>query len=342
MARFSAALAVGNTVLAKPAEQTPLIAFEATRLLHQAGVPADALHLMLGDGAMGAALTANRDIHGVCFTGSTNTAKRIATTLAETGRGTLPLIAETGGINAMIIDSTALLEQAVQDVVESAFQSAGQRCSACRVVCVQDDIAGAFNAMLAGAVAELKTGDPARLDTDLGPVIDTQAQARIEDHVAAMRKRFPVVAEADAHDTLGGTFVTPIAVELSALQDLREEIFGPVLHIVRFPAAGLDDLIADINALGFGLTMGLHTRIDTRVDTVAALAKVGNLYVNRNQIGAGRWCATVWRARPLWHRTKSRRAELSRPSLPAYERAAVGHVQPGPAAAGSDGRRKHA
>lgn len=286
LGQVSAALAVGNTVLAKPAEQTPFIAYEAVKLLHAAGVPEDALHLLVGDGKIGAALVSAPAINGVCFTGSTQTAKRIAQSLADTGRGTVPLIAETGGINAMIIDATALLEQAVKDVIDSAFQSAGQRCSACRIVCVQDDIADAFNTMLAGAVAELETGDPAALRSDLGPVIDQQAKARIEAHIETMRERFRVVAEGASESSPDGTFVTPVAFELDQISDLEEEIFGPVLHIVRYQAARFDQVIEDINALGFGLTMGLHTRMDTRIDQVAARAKVGNLYVNRNQIGA--------------------------------------------------------
>ncbi|MCR9195875.1 MAG: bifunctional proline dehydrogenase/L-glutamate gamma-semialdehyde dehydrogenase PutA, partial [Hyphomonas sp.] len=286
LGQVSAALAVGNCVLAKPAEQTPLIAFEAVRLLHEAGVPHDALHLLIGDGRVGAAVIARREINGVCFTGSTQTAKRIASTLAETGRGAIPLIAETGGLNAMIVDSTALLEQAVKDVVESAFQSAGQRCSACRIVCVQEDIADAFNTMLAGAVADLTVGNPSNLRSDLGPVIDLDAKARIDGHVDAMRQRFPVVAEGKSEQPLDGTFINPIAFELQEIADLKEEIFGPVLHIVRYKAKDFDRMIGDINALGFGLTMGLHTRMDSRIENVAARAQVGNLYVNRNQIGA--------------------------------------------------------
>jgi len=286
LGQVSAALAVGNTVLAKPAEQTPLIAYEATRLMHQAGIPTDALHLLPGDGQVGAALTASPEIQGVCFTGSTATARLIAATLSETRSEHVPLIAETGGINAMIVDSTALLEQAVQDVVQSAFQSAGQRCSACRVVCVQEDIADAFSAMLAGAVSELKTGDPADLSTDLGPLIDAGALERIRTHVDQMRATFPVIAEGPAPHSSAGTFVSPIAIELEDISDLQEEIFGPVLHIVRFRRGEISQLVDQINALGFGLTMGLHTRIDARIDQVAARARVGNLYVNRNQIGA--------------------------------------------------------
>ena len=286
LGQVSAALAAGNTVLAKPAEQTPLIAHAAVKVLHAAGVPADALHLLIGNGKIGAALVAHSAVAGVCFTGSTETAKRIAAKLAETGRATLPLIAETGGINAMLIDSTALLEQAVKDVVDSAFQSAGQRCSACRIVCVQDDIADAFNTMLGGAVAELAIGDPADLSSDLGPVIDAEAKARITAHIAAMRTRFPVIAEGRSTPGLDGTFINPIAFELDQISDLEDEIFGPVLHIVRYKSGAFEHVVEAINALGYGLTMGLHTRLDVRVEQLAARARVGNLYVNRNQIGA--------------------------------------------------------
>jgi len=196
------------------------------------------------------------------------------------------LIAETGGINAMLIDSTALLEQAVKDVVDSAFQSAGQRCSACRIVCVQEDIADAFNTMLCGAVDELDMGDPADLTSDLGPVIDAEAKARITAHINTLRRRFPVIAEGSSAALLDGTYVNPIAFELNRIRDLDEEIFGPVLHIIRFKSGQFEQIVNEINALGFGLTMGLHTRLDSRIEQLAARAQVGNLYVNRNQIGA--------------------------------------------------------
>ncbi len=286
LGQVSAALAVGNTVIAKPAEQTPIIAVEAVSLLHRAGIPKEALHIILGGGDIGAALIEAKQITGVCFTGSTQTAKAIARSLAETGRGTVPLIAETGGINAMLVDSTALLEQAVQDVVDSAFQSAGQRCSACRIVCVQSDIADAFIEMLSGAMDALEVGAPAKIDTDVGPVIDAASQARILKHVDAFRTQYQAIAEARPASASRETFVTPIAFELSNISDLQEEIFGPVLHIVRFEPEDFDQVIDEINALGFGLTMGLHSRIDARLTRVAARAKVGNLYVNRNQIGA--------------------------------------------------------
>ncbi|MEL6860930.1 MAG: L-glutamate gamma-semialdehyde dehydrogenase [Pseudomonadota bacterium] len=286
LGQVSAALAVGNTVIAKPAEQTPVIASEAVDLLCRAGMPSDALHLILGGGDLGATLIESEQIQGVCFTGSTQTAKAIARSLAETERGDIPLIAETGGINAMLVDSTALLEQAVQDVVDSAFQSAGQRCSACRIVCVQSDIADAFIDMLSGALDALRIGDPAKIETDVGPVIDAASQDRILKHVNAFRAQHKTVAEVKPTPSSADTFVPPIAFELARVSDLKEEVFGPVLHIVRFDPEQFDQVIDEINALGFGLTIGLHSRIDARLRHVTERAKVGNLYVNRNQIGA--------------------------------------------------------
>ena len=288
LGQVSAALAAGNAVIAKPAEQTPIIAHDAVALLHEAGVPRGALQYLPGDGpSVGAPLVADARVAGVLFTGSTEVAQIINRGLASAGKWDAALIAETGGINAMIVDSTALLEQAVRDAVSSAFQSAGQRCSACRVVCVQDDIADRFNEMLAGATAELVVGDPSRLSTDVGPVIDEEARANIADYVESLRGKAKVVAEAAAPiDAVKGTFIRPISIEIGALTDLTREIFGPVLHIVRFRGAEIDKLVSDINALGYGLTLGLHTRIDETMHAVVARARVGNIYVNRNQIGA--------------------------------------------------------
>ncbi|MEM6834587.1 MAG: bifunctional proline dehydrogenase/L-glutamate gamma-semialdehyde dehydrogenase PutA [Pseudomonadota bacterium] len=281
-----AALSVGNTVLAKPAPQTPLIAHMAVRLLHSADVPVDAVQLLLGDGVeIGTAMTRDPQVAGVCFTGSTATAKQIAKTLANTGRARIPFIAETGGVNAMIIDSTALIEQAVKDVIASAFRSAGQRCSACRLVCVQADVADDFIAMLSGAMEALSLGDPARLANDIGPVIDAAAAQMINGYVAEAQTQFKAIGPNVARQ--GDTqFVAPAAFEINQIGDLKREVFGPVLHVYRFNSGGLDTVIDEINALGYGLTMGLHTRLDARVAHVACKAKVGNLYVNRNQIGA--------------------------------------------------------
>ncbi len=288
LGQVSAALASGNAVIAKPAEQTPVIAYEAVTLLHDAGVPRGALQYLPGDGpAVGAPLVADKRVAGVVFTGSTEVAQIISRGLIAAGKWDAALIAETGGINAMVVDSTALLEQAVRDAVSSAFQSAGQRCSACRVVCVQEDIADRFNEMLAGAMAELVTGDPALLSTDVGPVIDEEARANIAAYVESLRGKSKVIAEAAAPSgAVAGTFIRPIAIEIGALSDLTREVFGPVLHIVRFPAAAIDRLVGEINALGYGLTLGLHTRIDETMHAVVAHARIGNIYVNRNQIGA--------------------------------------------------------
>ncbi|HHW64791.1 MAG TPA: trifunctional transcriptional regulator/proline dehydrogenase/L-glutamate gamma-semialdehyde dehydrogenase [Rhodocyclaceae bacterium] len=285
--QVAAALAAGNPVLAKPAEQTPLIAAHAVRLLHEAGIPPAALQLLPGRGeTVGAALVADARVRGVMFTGSTEVAALINRKLAERG-GNIPLIAETGGQNAMIVDSTALPEQVVADVLASAFDSAGQRCSALRVLCLQEDIADGVLHMLQGALNELRLGDPADVRVDIGPVIDAEARAGLEAHVAAMQARgaritrLPLPAEC-AH----GTFVAPTIIEIGALAELGREQFGPILHLLRYRASDLDSLIDAINASGYGLTMGVHTRIDETVERVAARAHVGNLYVNRNIIGA--------------------------------------------------------
>jgi RHH-type proline utilization regulon transcriptional repressor/proline dehydrogenase/delta 1-pyrroline-5-carboxylate dehydrogenase len=286
--QVSAALAAGNAVIAKPAEQTPIIAHEAVKLLHEAGVPTGVLHFLPGDGpTVGGPLVRHPVVKGVVFTGSTEVAKIINRTLVESGKHDASLIAETGGINAMIIDSTALLEQAVRDVVASAFQSAGQRCSACRLVCVQDDIADKFNEMLAGAMAELSVGDPALLSTDVGPLIDEDACSILSAHIAEMEKAAKLIARATAQSTGAGVgFIEPAAYEIATIRDLTREVFGPVLHVVRFKAGEINAVIKEINSLGFGLTLGLHTRIDETMHEVVTRARIGNIYVNRNQIGA--------------------------------------------------------
>ena len=289
LGQIVAALSVGNKVIAKPAEQTPLIAAKAVDLLYRAGLPPSALGLLIGDGAqLGNALTRNRAIAGVCFTGSTRTAKLIAANLADTGRGDIPFIAETGGLNAMLVDSTALLEQAVKDVLESSFQSAGQRCSACRIVCVQEDIYADFVKMLTGAMDTLIIGNPSKLETDVGPLIDAAAQNMVNDYKKQIATRHKVLKSCALPDGLAtkGHFVAPTLVELTDISDISREIFGPILHIVKFKSDAFDTLIEKINALGYGLTLGLHTRLDSRMERVANLAHIGNIYVNRNQIGA--------------------------------------------------------
>lgn len=288
-----AALAAGNTVLAKPAEQTPLIAAQAVRILLEAGVPAGAVQLLPGRGeTVGAALIADERVRGVMFTGSTEVAGIISRNLAgrldAQGR-TIPLIAETGGQNAMIVDSSALTEQVVMDVISSAFDSAGQRCSALRVLCVQDDVADRVIRMLKGAMAEYKVGSPEHLSTDIGPVIDAEAKANIERHIKAMGdkgRKVHQIARTQGNACSRGTFVLPTLIELDSLDELGREVFGPVLHLVRYPRTRLGELLEQINGSGYGLTLGVHTRIDETIAQVVNVAKVGNLYVNRNIVGA--------------------------------------------------------
>ena len=288
--QVAAALVTGNTVLAKPAEETPLIAAQGVALLHEAGVPADVLQLVPGDGRIGAALVAAPETAGVMFTGSTEVARLIGAELAKRvspeGKP-IPLIAETGGQNAMIVDSSALAEQVVADVIASAFDSAGQRCSALRILCLQEDVADRTLAMLKGALAELRIGRTDRIGVDIGPVITAEARDGITKHVDAMRARGRRVEQLPlSEETAHGTFVAPTIVELESIADLEREVFGPVLHVVRYARAELDGLIDAINATGYGLTFGLHTRLDETVAQVTARVQAGNLYVNRNTIGA--------------------------------------------------------
>jgi RHH-type proline utilization regulon transcriptional repressor/proline dehydrogenase/delta 1-pyrroline-5-carboxylate dehydrogenase len=283
--QVAAALAAGNAVVAKPAEQTPLIAFEAVKLMHAAGVPGSALHLVPGDGKVGGMLTGNARVAGVAFTGSTEVARLINRKLAA-GNGPIPvLIAETGGINAMIVDGTALPEQVTDDVVTSAFRSAGQRCSALRLLCVQEDVAARVLDMVEGAVRELKIGDPRDVATQIGPVIDAEARDKLDGWVADMATRGAVRFRGGAPSS-SGTFVAPAIIELDRARDLKEEVFGPVLHVVRWKSDELDALIDDIAGNGYGLTLGVHSRIDATIEHVASRLAHGNVYVNRNMIGA--------------------------------------------------------
>jgi RHH-type proline utilization regulon transcriptional repressor/proline dehydrogenase/delta 1-pyrroline-5-carboxylate dehydrogenase len=288
--QVAAALAAGNCVIAKPAEETPLIALEAVRLLHEAGVPIGALQILPGDGAVGAALTNHAAVSGVMFTGSTEVARLIAASLARrlgADGSPIPLIAETGGQNALIVDSSALAEQVVGDALVSAFDSAGQRCSALRVLCLQDDIADRTLAMLKAAMRELKVGPPDRLSCDVGPVISAEALAGLQRHVSEMcAKGFAVHAEPLSADCADGHFLAPTLIEISAIGDLKREVFGPVLHVLRYPREALDSLIEDINASGYALTGGAHSRIDAMIEHVSSRLAAGNLYVNRNIIGA--------------------------------------------------------
>jgi RHH-type proline utilization regulon transcriptional repressor/proline dehydrogenase/delta 1-pyrroline-5-carboxylate dehydrogenase len=286
--QVAAALAAGNSVLAKPAEQTPIMAARAVQLLHEAGIPGDVLHLLPGDGAVvGAALVGDPRIAGVAFTGGTDTARIINQTLARRDGPIVPLIAETGGQNAMIVDSSALPEQVVRDVLLSAFRSAGQRCSALRVLFLQDVIADKTIEMLAGAMRELTVGDPALLSTDIGPVIDDEAFSMLQAHAGRMDREAKLLCAVEpGPDSAYGTFFGPRAYEIDRIGVLEREIFGPILHVVRYAAGRLDNVIDAINATGYGLTLGVHSRVDSTIRHITRRAHVGNAYVNRNQIGA--------------------------------------------------------
>ena len=280
-----AAVAAGNAVLAKPAEQTPLIAARAVALMHEAGIPRDVVQLLPGDGAsVGAALARDPRVDGVCFTGSTETARLINRSMAEHLAPDAPLVAETGGLNAMIVDSTALPEQAVRDIVASAFQSAGQRCSALRILYVQREVEGRMLEMLFGAIDELRIGDPWNLATDVGPVIDDEARNRIESYCDDAERDGRLLKRLDAPAT--GRFVSPTVLRVEGIEALAEEIFGPVLHVATYDADAIDAVADAVNAAGYGLTFGLHTRIDDRVQHIVDRVRAGNIYVNRNQIGA--------------------------------------------------------
>ncbi len=285
--QIAAALAAGNPVVAKPAEQSPLVAHAAVLLMHEAGVPPDCLHLLPGAGDIGAMLVGDKRIKGVVFTGSVETAWSIQRALAGRRGALVPFIAETGGVNAMIADSSALAEQVVRDCVRSAFDSAGQRCSAARILYLQEDIAPRVIDMLVGATEALDLGDPLDPATDIGPLIEEQAQDAVEGHKLRMSRGHKKLVDLPLpNECRPGTFVTPAIYEVSRLGDIGGEVFGPVLHVVRYARGRLDEVIGEINAAGFGLTMSLHSRIEAVADHVAEHARVGNLYVNRNQIGA--------------------------------------------------------
>jgi RHH-type proline utilization regulon transcriptional repressor/proline dehydrogenase/delta 1-pyrroline-5-carboxylate dehydrogenase len=283
LGQVTAALMAGNAVVAKPAEQTPQTAAEAVRLLHEAGVPASALHLVPGDGRIGAALVAHPGVAGVVFTGSTEVARAINRALAAKDGPIVPLIAETGGINAMIVDATALPEQVADDVATSAFRSAGQRCSALRLLFVQDDVADRMIETIAGAARELKVGDPGDPATHIGPVIDAEAKQKLDGHIARMKTQSRMHFAGTAPD---GNYVAPHIFELSDAGQLTGEIFGPILHVVRYRADHLDRVLQSIEHSGYGLTLGIHSRIDDTIEAAIERLQVGNIYVNRNMIGA--------------------------------------------------------
>jgi RHH-type transcriptional regulator, proline utilization regulon repressor / proline dehydrogenase / delta 1-pyrroline-5-carboxylate dehydrogenase len=283
--QVAAALAAGNTVIAKPAEQTPRLGFRALEILYEAGIPADAACCVVGPGeTIGAALVADPRIQGVAFTGSVETAKRINETLAKRDGPIVPLIAETGGVNAMIVDASALPEQVVDDVVISAFQSAGQRCSAQRILFVDEGQAPRVRELIAGALQELKVGDPAQSDTDVGPIIDPPSAQALRRHIEKLRRGAKLIGEASA--PAGGNYIAPIAFQLPLEQLPKIEIFGPVLHVCAYSRADLDNVLGWLRDTGYGLTLGIHSRIQSFIDEVVRAARVGNIYVNRSMIGA--------------------------------------------------------
>jgi RHH-type proline utilization regulon transcriptional repressor/proline dehydrogenase/delta 1-pyrroline-5-carboxylate dehydrogenase len=284
--QIAAALAAGNAVVAKPAEQTPLIAYAAVKLLHDAGVPVSALHLVPGDGAVGALLAGHANVAGIVFTGSTEVARAINRALAAKDGPIAALIAETGGINAMIVDATALPEQVTDDVVASAFRSAGQRCSALRLLCVQDDIADKVIEMIEGAARELGIGDPRDPAIQIGPVIDAEAKDRLDRWIAAWDGCGALRFRGAGGGPVGGTYVAPAIIELLRANDLDQEVFGPVLHVVRWRAGELNELLVQLSGTGYALTLGIHSRIDATIAAIVAALPHGNIYVNRNMIGA--------------------------------------------------------
>lgn len=287
LGQITAALATGNPVIAKPSEQTTLIAYEAVKLLHEAGVPANALQLFPARGSMiGKYLVPDERIKGIIFTGSTETAQLINQTLAERKGAITPLIAETGGQNAMIVDSSALPEQVVADVITSAFGSAGQRCSALRVLYLQEEIADKTIAMLIGAMKELNLDDPRYLSTDIGPVIDAASLKTLQEHAQEMRTSAKLLYQIPLSETLEGSFFAPCVFEIDSIRSLKREVFGPILHVVRYAEADLDKVMEDINSVGYGLTLGIHSRIEETITKIAFSMKVGNIYVNRSMIGA--------------------------------------------------------
>jgi RHH-type proline utilization regulon transcriptional repressor/proline dehydrogenase/delta 1-pyrroline-5-carboxylate dehydrogenase len=284
--QIAAALMAGNSVIAKPAEQTPVIAFEAVRLMLEAGIPKDVITLLPGDGRIGAALVEHPRVAGVAFTGSTEVARSINRTLAAKDGPIVPLIAETGGQNAMIVDSTALPEQVIDDVILSAFGSAGQRCSALRVLYVQDDIADKVISLLRGGMSLLRVGDPRDIATDVGPVIDQDALKSLQSHIDTMAATATLIERAPVSQDVSGYYVAPIAFEIKNISQLKREVFGPVLHVIRYPAEGRDRVVEEINSTGFGLTCGIHSRLSARSAGLGKVVKAGNIYINRSMIGA--------------------------------------------------------
>ena len=282
--QISAALVAGNRVTVKPSEHTSILGYLVTKKFHDNGIPLDALNLVLGDGKYGDVLSNINNLSGVAFTGSLSTAKKIQNNLNQNQKEILPLIAETGGINAMIVDSSALLEQATDDIVRSAFDSSGQRCSALRVLCIQDEIYDDLLEMIKGNMRELKIGNPENLDTDIGPIINSTSQIKLNKYIEENIKKGLKVYQSKSNTS--EKFVSPTIIEINKLSNLSEEQFGPILHVIKFKSSEVSTLISDINNSGYGLTMGIHTRIESRADLFSQQCNIGNIYINRDMVGA--------------------------------------------------------
>ena len=282
--QISAALISGNKVTIKPSEHTSILGYLVVKMFHENGVPSDTLELVLGDGKHGDMLSKIKNINGVAFTGSLPTAKKIQNNLSKNQKEILPLIAETGGINVMIVDSSALLEQATDDIVRSAFDSSGQRCSALRVLCIQDEIYEELLEMVKGSMQELKIGNPENFDTDIGPIINSAAKDKLQSYIENNSKSGLSIYQSETKEM--GAHISPTIIEINKLTDLSEEQFGPILHVLKFKSSDVDSLINEVNNSGYGLTMGIHTRIESRADLFSKRCNVGNIYINRDMVGA--------------------------------------------------------
>ena len=282
--QISAALACGNKVIVKPSEHTSILGYLVVKKFHELGIPKDALELILGDGSYGETLTKISPLHGVAFTGSLKTAKSIQANLIESQKQIVPLIAETGGINAMIVDSSALLEQVTDDVIRSAFDSAGQRCSALRVLCIQEEIYDDLVTMIKGNISTQTVGDPNDFDIDIGPIINNKALENLNSYISKCKQKGMEVFQFEGKESK--THINPTIVNINSISDIKDEQFGPILHILKYKSNEIDQLIAEINDSGYGLTMGIHTRIESRADYFGSMSNVGNIYINRDMVGA--------------------------------------------------------
>ena len=282
--QISAALACGNKVIVKPSEHTSILGYLVVKKFHELGIPKDALELILGDGSYGETLTKISPLHGVAFTGSLKTAKSIQANLLESQKQIVPLIAETGGINAMIVDSSALLEQVTDDVIRSAFDSAGQRCSALRVLCIQEEIYDDLVTMIKGNISTQTVGDPNDFDIDIGPIINNKALENLNNYISKCKQKGMEVFQFEGKESK--THINPTIVNINSISDIEDEQFGPILHILKYKSNEIDQLIAEINDSGYGLTMGIHTRIESRADYFGSMSNVGNIYINRDMVGA--------------------------------------------------------